>query len=129
MDNVQFGLDTFGDVTVDLDGQRVHDAVAIRQVVEQAVLADQVGVDFFGVGEHHRDDFAVSAPELVLAAIEPFVYEWVAKEKGSVSAEHGLGIAKKPFVGYSKDETMLKLMRQIKELYDPNGIMNPYKYI
>ncbi len=69
MDNVQFGLDTFGDVTVDLDGQRVHDAVAIRQVVEQAVLADQVGVDFFGVGEHHRDDFAVSAPELVLAAI------------------------------------------------------------
>ena len=35
----------------------------IRNVIEEAVLADQVGVDFFGVGEHHRDDFAISAPK------------------------------------------------------------------
>ena len=41
----------------------------MRNVVEEAVLADQLGVDFFGIGEHHRDDFAVSAPEVVLAAI------------------------------------------------------------
>ena len=41
----------------------------IRNVVDEAVLADEVGVDFFGVGEHHREDFAVSAPEVVLAAI------------------------------------------------------------
>ena len=41
----------------------------IRNVVEEAVLADRVGLDFIGVGEHHRDDFAVSAPEVVLAAI------------------------------------------------------------
>ena len=41
----------------------------LRNVVEEAVLADQLGLDFFGVGEHHRDDFAVSAPEVVLAAI------------------------------------------------------------
>lgn len=67
--HVEFGLDTFGDVTVDADGQRLPDDVVIRNVVEQAVLADSVGVDFFGVGEHHRDDFAVSAPEIVLAAI------------------------------------------------------------
>src|SRR5690606_4936654 len=40
-----------------------------REVVDEAVLADQVGVDFFGVGEHHREDFAVSAPEVVLAGI------------------------------------------------------------
>lgn len=66
---VELGLDTFGDVSVDLDGNTVSYAQVIRDVVEQGVLADSVGVDFFGVGEHHRDDFAVSAPEIVLAAI------------------------------------------------------------
>ena len=69
MDGLQFGLDTFGDVTVDAAGERLPYAEVIRNVVEQAVLADQVGVDAFGLGEHHRDDFAVSAPEIVLAAI------------------------------------------------------------
>ncbi|KAB1662182.1 LLM class flavin-dependent oxidoreductase [Pseudoclavibacter chungangensis] len=66
---VELGLDTFGDVTVGLDGERLEDAQVIRDVVAQGVLADRVGVDFFGVGEHHRDDFAVSSPETVLAAI------------------------------------------------------------
>jgi probable LLM family oxidoreductase len=66
---LEFGLDTFGDVTVDAEGKRVPYAQVIRNVVEQAVLADRVGVDSFGLGEHHRDDFAVSAPEIVLAAI------------------------------------------------------------
>jgi probable LLM family oxidoreductase len=66
---LQFGLDTFGDVTVGTNGERLPYAQVIRNVVEQAVLADRVGVDAFGLGEHHRDDFAVSAPEVVLAAI------------------------------------------------------------
>ena len=66
---IELGLDTFGDVTVDDDGTRLSHAQVIRNVVEEAVLADRVGVDFFGVGEHHRHDFAVSAPEVVLAAI------------------------------------------------------------
>ena len=65
---VQFGLDTFGDVTVDRDGTLLPHHEVLRNVVEQAVLADEVGVDAFGVGEHHRDDFAVSAPDIVLAA-------------------------------------------------------------
>jgi len=66
---LELGLDTFGDVTVDADGNLQSQAQAIRNVVEQGVLADQVGVDFLGVGEHHRSDFAVSAPDVVLAAI------------------------------------------------------------
>ena len=66
---LQFGLDTFGDVTVDAHGKRLTSAEVIRNVVEQAVLADRLGVDAFGVGEHHRDDFAITAPEVVLAAI------------------------------------------------------------
>ena len=49
--------------------QPLPQAQVIRNVVAEAVLADEVGVDFIGVGEHHRADFAVSAPEVVLAAI------------------------------------------------------------
>ncbi|KQY63908.1 LLM class flavin-dependent oxidoreductase [Nocardioides sp. Root140] len=66
--NVKLGLDTFGDVTVDPDGTKLSHAEVLRNVVDEIVLADQVGVDAFGVGEHHRDDFAVSAPDVVLAA-------------------------------------------------------------
>ena len=65
----EFGLDTFGDVTVDASGNTLSYAQVIRNVVEQAVLADELGIDFIGIGEHHRDDFAVSSPEMVLAAI------------------------------------------------------------
>src|SRR6187399_1686087 len=66
---LEFGLDTFGDVTVDAAGTRLSQAEVIRNVIEEGVLADRLGIDDFGVGEHHRDDFAVSAPEIVLAAI------------------------------------------------------------
>jgi probable LLM family oxidoreductase len=66
---LEFGLDTFGDVTVDADGKRLSSAEVIRNVIEEAVFADRVGIDAFGLGEHHRDDFAVTAPEVVLAAI------------------------------------------------------------
>ena len=66
---VELGLDTFGDVTRGAGGAPLSDADVIRNVVAEAELADAVGVDFFGVGEHHRPDFAVSAPDTVLAAI------------------------------------------------------------
>ncbi|GAA3624625.1 LLM class flavin-dependent oxidoreductase [Microbacterium awajiense] len=65
---VELGLDTFGDITLDEHGSRVSGAQTIRDVVDQAVLADGVGLAFFGVGEHHRREFAVSSPEIVLAA-------------------------------------------------------------
>jgi probable LLM family oxidoreductase len=67
--HLQLGLDTFGDVTWDAQQRLLPQAQVIRNVVAEAVLADELGLDFFGVGEHHRDDFAVSAPEVVLAAI------------------------------------------------------------
>jgi probable LLM family oxidoreductase len=65
----QIGLDTFGDVTTAGEGQPQSQARVLRDVVEEAVLADGLGLDAFGVGEHHRSDFAISAPEVVLAAI------------------------------------------------------------
>lgn len=68
-DGIEFGLDTFGGVTLGADGQPVPQAQVIRGVVDEAVLADETGVDFIGLGEHHRADFAISSPETVLAAI------------------------------------------------------------
>jgi probable LLM family oxidoreductase len=65
---IELGLDTFGDVTAGPAGLLPHHQV-LRDVVAEAVLADRVGLDFIGLGEHHRDDFAISAPEVVLAAI------------------------------------------------------------
>jgi probable LLM family oxidoreductase len=66
---LELGLDTFGDVTAGPDGRLLSHAQVIRNVVDEAVLADELGVDFIGVGEHHRGDFAISAPEVVLAGI------------------------------------------------------------
>ncbi|MFD4636806.1 LLM class flavin-dependent oxidoreductase [Lentzea sp. NPDC058436] len=64
-----FGLDTFGDVTHDANGAPLTHAQTIRDLVEQGVAADQVGLDFFGIGEHHTPDMPLSAADVVLAAI------------------------------------------------------------
>ena len=61
------GLDTFGDAA--LDHAPGNHAATLREVVAEAVLADRVGVDYIGLGEHHRADYAMSAPDVVLAAI------------------------------------------------------------
>jgi hypothetical protein len=63
------GLDTFGDRTNDEHDRPESHAQTIRNVVEQGVLADQVGVDFFGVGEHHTEDFPMPAADVALGAI------------------------------------------------------------
>ena len=67
--SIELGLDTFGDVTEDEQGVPLPHAQVLRNLVDQGVLADQVGIDFIAIGEHHRKDFAVSAPEVVLSAI------------------------------------------------------------
>lgn len=67
--NYQFGIDTFGDIPTDEKGELFTHPQAIRQVAEEAVLADELGIDLIGVGEHHRPDFSISSPETVLAGI------------------------------------------------------------
>ena len=69
MTEIKFGLDTFGDMTVDDSGKPKSAGQVIRDLVDQAVLADELGLNSINVGEHHRDDFAVSAPDTVLAGI------------------------------------------------------------
>jgi probable LLM family oxidoreductase len=65
----EFGLDTFGDITMSADGTPQPPAQVLRDLVDEAVIAEQAGIDAFNVGEHHREDFSISAPEVVLAAI------------------------------------------------------------
>lgn len=69
MEKIIFGLDTFGDIPANEDGKLLNDVQALRQVVKEGVLADQLGIDVIALGEHHREDFAISSPEMVLAAI------------------------------------------------------------
>ncbi|WP_029151310.1 LLM class flavin-dependent oxidoreductase [Microbacterium indicum] len=69
MDDIEFGIDSFGELPRDDRGQVVTYAEAIRAAVREAVLADQVGIDAVALGEHHRPEFAISSPETVLAGI------------------------------------------------------------
>ncbi len=62
-DHFEFGIHTFGDVTKTPDGSRtLSQPEVLRNVVEEARMADSVGIDVIGIGEHHRADYAISAP-------------------------------------------------------------------
>ena len=66
---MELGIYTFAERTPDpVSGDVVSAAERLRNLIEEIELADQVGLDVFGVGEHHRPDFVVSAPAVVLAA-------------------------------------------------------------
>ncbi|KAI0013644.1 D-lactate dehydrogenase 2 mitochondrial precursor [Xylariaceae sp. FL0662B] len=108
--------------------KRVEDAGLTGETDEYPVV-DVTGYGHMGDSNLHLNVAVRRYDKKVEEVLEPFVYEWIAKVNGSISAEHGLGIAKKNYIGYSRSETMVGLMKQIKNLYDPNGIMNPYKYI
>jgi probable LLM family oxidoreductase len=67
---MEIGLFTFGELSVDLvTGQLIDPAVRLREFIDLAKLADEAGLDVFGVGEHHRPDFAIASPAVVLAAV------------------------------------------------------------
>lgn len=85
-----------------------------------------VGYGHMGDSNLHLNVAVRQYNKEVEKAIEPWVYEWIQKRQGSISAEHGLGIAKREFIGYSQNETMVKLMKQLKALYDPVSILNPF---
>ena len=86
---------------------------------EKYPVVDVVGYGHMGDSNLHLNVATRRFDKEVEEKLEPFVYEWISKRNGSISAEHGLGIAKKPYIGYSKSRTMVKLMKQIKALYDP----------
>lgn len=66
---MEIGISTFVETTPDYKtGKTISHDLRIREVVEEIILADEVGLDIYGVGEHHRKDFAASAPAIILAA-------------------------------------------------------------
>ena len=86
---------------------------------ENYPVIDVVGYGHIGDSNLHLNIATRRFDKDVERNLEPFVYEWVSHHSGSISAEHGLGLAKKPFIGYSRSDTMIRLMKQIKNLYDP----------
>ncbi|XP_077998542.1 D-2-hydroxyglutarate dehydrogenase, mitochondrial-like [Glandiceps talaboti] len=86
-----------------------------------------VGYGHVGDGNLHLNVTSPSHSSELLNKIEPYIYEWVSKHKGSISAEHGLGFKKKNFIQYSKSDSAVELMQKMKNLMDPKGILNPYK--
>lgn len=87
------------------------------------------GYGHMGDGNLHINIVANKYTEEIEKVIEPYVYEIVAENEGSISAEHGLGVMKAPYIGYSKNETSIEVMKKVKHLFDPKGLLNPYKYI
>lgn len=91
--------------------------------------AKVVGYGHLGDGNLHLNILATQYDDNILAQIEPFVYEWASTHRGSISAEHGLGLMKADKIHYSKSLETVQLMASIKKLLDPNGILNPYKVL
>lgn len=96
---------------------------------ESYPVRDVVGYGHMGDANMHLNISARRYSKEVENLLEPWVYEWVSKRNGSISAEHGLGLAKKEFIEYSKSPTMVKLMQQLKDLYDPVSVFPPRSYL
>ncbi|KAL3618242.1 D-2-hydroxyglutarate dehydrogenase, mitochondrial [Castilleja foliolosa] len=91
--------------------------------------ANVVAYGHLGDGNLHLNISTPQYDDNILSKIEPFVYEWTSKQRGSISAEHGLGFMKANKIHYSKSTETVQLMGAIKKLLDPNGILNPYKVL
>ena len=86
-----------------------------------------VGYGHVGDGNLHLNITAPKYSSELHLLIEPYVYEYVANLHGSISAEHGLGFVKNKYIHHSKTPEAVALMKQLKDMMDPNGILNPYK--
>ncbi|QPG77228.1 D-lactate ferricytochrome c oxidoreductase [Brettanomyces nanus] len=113
--------------------ETVRKQLGERQLMSQEdtgmPVVDAIGYGHVGDGNLHLNVCVREYNKKVETALEPFVYEQVQKERGSISAEHGLGFQKKHYIQYSKSPVEIQMIKDLKKHYDPNGIMNPYKYI
>lgn len=92
-------------------------------------VVEAIGYGHIGDGNLHLNVCVREYSKDIEAVLEPFVYEWIQKHKGLISAEHGLGFQKKNYIGYSKSDVEIAMIKQVKKHYDPEGILNPYKYV
>lgn len=114
---------------VSLPVERIYQLVEDMRLRLAGRAQSVVGYGHLGDGNLHLNITSPSRDPALLAAIEPYVYEWTAGCRGSVSAEHGLGLRKRNYVYYSKPRPAVELMGGLKTLLDPRGILNPYKVL
>lgn len=89
-----------------------------------------LGFGHVGDGNLHLSIVSKSGYDAVIEdSLSPFLYDLISEKNGSVSAEHGLGYNKAPYILYSKHPVAVELMSSIKNIFDPNGIMSPYKFL
>lgn len=110
-----------------LDGLR--EQIRSKGLLGEHAVKHVVGFGHCGDGNLHINVVASTYSKEIQDALEPYIYEVVASLRGSVSAEHGIGAMKTQALHYSKDEVSIALMKQIKQLLDPRGIMNPGKVL
>ena len=67
--NIEFGLDSFGELAIDAEGRVLSDAETVRLLMEEGVLAEEVGLDFYNIGEHYKPEVIDTAGHIILAAI------------------------------------------------------------
>ncbi|XP_015603205.1 D-2-hydroxyglutarate dehydrogenase, mitochondrial [Cephus cinctus] len=87
------------------------------------------GYGHLGDGNLHLQVSIPTYAEDIASQLEPFIFEYISKQRGSISAEHGIGFKKTKFLHYSKDKSAIQVMRELKKMMDPNGILNPYKVL
>ncbi|EGW31528.1 mitochondrial D-lactate dehydrogenase [Spathaspora passalidarum NRRL Y-27907] len=114
---------------VEACNERLQEAGIVSLEDESKPVVAAVGYGHIGDGNLHLNVSVRKYSSEVESLLEPFVYEWIQSRKGSISAEHGLGFQKKNYIGYSKSPVEINMIKEIKNHYDPNGIMNPYKYV
>lgn len=129
---------------ISLPVEKMYDLVEVmrkRFLEHREVLV--TGYGHLGDGNLHLNIVAPAHREEFLALIEPFVYEYTctfcssfeieltysAEHRGSVSAEHGIGVMKPSALHYSKSAEMIAVMKAVKKTLDPNCILNPYKVL
>ena len=113
------------DLSIPVD--RLYDLVDQIRARTSALAKSVTGYGHLGDGNLHLNLTSDGFNADLKALIEPFVYEWTSEEKGSISAEHGLGQMKPDYIHYSKSAATVQLMHKMKKLLDPKGILNPYK--
>ncbi|KAK3332475.1 hypothetical protein B0T19DRAFT_448532 [Cercophora scortea] len=105
------------------------DAAGLLGDTDEYPVREVIGYGHMGDANLHLNVSTRRFDKRVEQCLEPFIYEWIEKRQGSISAEHGLGLQKKNYIGYSRNATTIGLMKGLKTHFDPKGILNPYKYI
>lgn len=114
---------------VDAASAKLKEANLVGIDDDSKPVVEAIGYGHIGDGNLHLNVAVREYSKEIESVLEPFVYEWIQSKNGSISAEHGLGFQKKNYIGYSKNDIEIRLMKDLKKHYDPNGIMNPYKHI